>query len=110
MVDNYITQENVDAYFKYEFLPNKIESQLTNFIVYDLETYNSDRTKPYNISFYRLSKIAAKYNRVLIQDDFDRVRRDTLVFDGESCISNVLDYMLELRDERKVANKIVEYN
>ena len=35
MVDNYITEENVNSHFKYEFTPKKIESHLTKFIVYD---------------------------------------------------------------------------
>ena len=60
MVDNYITEENVKSHFKYEFIPKKIESHLTNFIVYDLETHNTDRAKPYNMTFYRLSKIAGR--------------------------------------------------
>ena len=81
MVDNYKTQENVDAPFKYEFLPKILESQLTNFIVYDLETYNLDKAKPYNMTFYRLSKIAAKYSRDLTPNEID-----TLVF----AVKNVL--------------------
>ena len=47
IVDNYITEQNVSFHFKYEFLPNKIDSHLTNFIVYDLETHNTDRARPY---------------------------------------------------------------
>ena len=27
----------------YEFIPNKVESQLTNFIVYDLETHHTEK-------------------------------------------------------------------
>ena len=65
VVDNYITEEIVKSHFKYEFIPNKIESHLTNFIVYDLETHNTDRARPYCISFYRLSKQAGRYNRDL---------------------------------------------
>ena len=41
----------------------KNESQLTKFTVYDLETHNTDRTRPYNKTFYRLSKLAGKSNR-----------------------------------------------
>ena len=51
IVDNYITEKNVKSHFKYEFIPKKIESHLTNFIVYDLETYNSDRARPYKFNF-----------------------------------------------------------
>ena len=43
IVDNYITGENVNFHFKYQFIPNKIESHLSNFNVYDLETHNTDR-------------------------------------------------------------------
>ena len=32
-VDNFITEENVNSHFKYEFIPKKIESHPTNFIV-----------------------------------------------------------------------------
>ena len=46
--------------FKYEFTPKKIESHLTNFIVYDLETHNTDRGRPYNMTSYRLGKIAGR--------------------------------------------------
>ena len=111
MVDNYITEENVNAYFKYEFTPKKIESHLTNFIVYDLETYNTDRARPYCISFYRLSKLAGRYNRDLNLSELDKCRNDTIVFDGDDCIEKALDYLLKLKgEERKVNNKIVEYN
>ena len=53
MVENYITEENVNFHFEYQFTPNKIESHLTNFIVYDLETHNTDRARPYNMTFFR---------------------------------------------------------
>ena len=49
-VDNYIT-EKFYSHFKYEFIPKKIESHLTNFIVYDPETHITDRARPYWISF-----------------------------------------------------------
>ena len=49
--DNYITEENVNSHFKYEFIPKKNDSHLTNFIVYDLETHNTDRARPYNMTF-----------------------------------------------------------
>ena len=46
IVDNYITDENVNSHFKYEFIPKIINSHLTKFIVYDLETHNTDRARP----------------------------------------------------------------
>ena len=69
IVDNYITEENVNSHFKYEFMPKKVESHLTNFIVYDLETHNTDRARPYNMTFYRLSKIAGRYERDPTQEN-----------------------------------------
>ena len=111
MVDNYITEENVNAYFKYEFIPKKIESHLTNFIVYDLETYSTDRARPYNMTFYRLSKIAGRYNRDPTKEELQKSINDTIAFSGDTCISNALDYLLKLKgEERKANNKIVEYN
>ena len=38
LVDSYITEEIVTSRFKYIYRPKKIESHLTNFVVYDLET------------------------------------------------------------------------
>ena len=51
-VDNFITEENNNSHYKYDFIPKKIESHRINFIVYDLETYNTDKTTTYFISFY----------------------------------------------------------
>ena len=110
IVDNYITEENVNSHFKYEFTPKKINSHLTNFIVYDLETYSTDRARPYCISFYRLSKIAGRYDRDQTREELEKCKKDSIVFDGDSCIEKALDFCLKLkREERKtVNNKIVE--
>ena len=110
-VDNYITEENVNSHFKYEFIPKKIESHLTNFIVYDLETHNNNRARPYNMTFYRLSKIAGRYERDPTPEELQKSINDTIAFSGDNCINNALDYILKLKgEERKVNNKIVEYN
>ena len=111
IVDNYITDEKTHSDFKYEFMPKKIESHLSNFIVYDLETHNTDRARPYCISFYRLSKIAGRYNRDPTQDELQKSLKDTIAFAGDDCILKVLYFCLKLRgDEMRVKNKIVEYN
>ena len=112
VVDNYITEGNVNSHFKYEFTPKKIESHLTNFIVYDLETHNTDRAKPYNMTFYRLSKIAGRYERDSTPEELEKSKKDTIAFMGDDCINNALDYCLKLKgEERKtINNKIVECN
>ena len=111
IVDIYITDENVNSHFKYQFIRKKIESHVTNFIVYDLETHNTDRASPYNMTFYRLSKISGRCERDPTQEELKKSINDSIAFDGGNCINNALDFCLKLKgDERKVKNKIVEYN
>ena len=85
---------------------------MTNFIVYDLETHNTDRARPYCISFYRLSKIAGRCERDQTREELEKCRKDTIVFDGDDCIEKALNFCLKLKgEERKtVNNKVVEYN
>ena len=111
IVVNYITEENVTSHYKYEFSPKKIESHLTNFILYDLETHNTNRARPYNMTFYRISKIAGRYERDPTREKLRRSIEDTIVFAGDNCFGNALDFCLKFKgEERKVKNKIVEYN
>ena len=72
IVDNFITKENVNSHFEYIYKPEKIETHLSNFIVYDLETPNTDRARPYVFCFYRLSKLAGRYNRELTKDENEK--------------------------------------
>ena len=78
IVDNFITEEIVNSHFKYELIPKKIKSHLTNFIVYELETRNKDRAKPYNMTFYRLSEIAGRYERYPTQEEIKKSQSMTL--------------------------------
>ena len=111
IVDNYITEENVNSHFEYEYIPKKIQSHLTNFIVYDLETHNNDRARPYVFCFYRLSKLAGRYNRDLTPDELEKCRKDTMAFDGDNCVEKASDFCLKLKgEERENNNKIVENN
>ena len=111
LVDNFITEENVNCHFKYEFTSTKEDSHPTSFIVYDLETHNTDRARPCCFLFYRLSKLAGRYNRDLSQNELENCKYDTFVFDGDSCICTALDFFSKFKgEERKVKNRIVEYN
>ena len=78
IVDNYITEENVNSHFKYRFITKKIEPDLTNFIVYDIETNNTDRAGPYDMTFYRLSKLAGRYIRNLTPYEIEKYKKKTL--------------------------------
>ena len=111
MIDKYITEENVNSHFKYEFIPKKIESHLTKFTVYDLETHNTDRARPYNRTFYRLSKIAGRYEPDPTREELQKSIDETIAFAGDNCIGNSLDFCLKLKgEELKVKKKIFEYN
>ena len=51
------------------------------------------------------------YNRVLSEYELERCKNDTFVFDGDDCILKALDFSFKFKgEERKVNNKIVEYN
>ena len=82
---------------------------MTNCIIYDLETHNTDKAKPYVFCFYWLSKLAGRYNRDLKRYDYEKGKKDTILFDGDNCLRNAWDFCLKLKAEkRKVKNKIVE--
>ena len=111
IVDNYITEENVNSHFEFFYKPKKIESHLTNFIVYDLETSKTDRARPYCISFYRSSKIAGRYNRDPTVIELNKSKKDTFAIVGDNSVGNALDFLLKFKgEERKNKNKVVEYN
>ena len=57
-----------------------------------------------------MSKIFGRYYRDLTLDEIDKCKKDTLVFAKDGCIGNALDFLLKFKGERKVKNKIVEYN
>ena len=112
IVDNYITEENVKSQFEYTYKPKKIESHLTNCIVYDLETHNTDTTRPYVFCFYRLSKLAGRYSRDLKHDERQICKKDTIAFDGDNCVETALDFCLKLKGEeyKDTKRKVLEYN
>ena len=85
---------------------------MTNFIVYDLQTHNTDRARPYVFCFYRISKLAGRYNRDLTNDEKQKCKKDTIAFDGANCVEKASDFCLKLkREERKDnKNKLLEYN
>ena len=102
VVDKYKTVENVNSHFENKFTPDKNESHLTNFITYDSETDNADRARLYEFCFFfRLSKLAAKYYRALTPYEIEKCKKDTIVFDGDNCVSNALDFRLKLKVEER---------
>ena len=63
VVNNVISDKHVKSYIKYEYKPKKVQSQLTNMIVYDIKTFSTIKCVPYANCIYRLSKISGKYYR-----------------------------------------------
>ena len=63
------------------------------------------------MTFYRLSKLAGGYERDPTQEELKKSINDTLSFEGDNCVGNALEFFLKFKgDERKVKNRVVEYN
>ena len=109
-VDNFITEEIVKSHFEYIYKPKKIESHLTNFIGYDLETLNTDRAKPYKMTFCRLGKISGRYDRDPTVDELNK-KKDAIAFVGDNCVGTALDFCLKLKGEeyKDKTGKVLEY-
>ena len=63
-----------------------MESQLTNFHVYDSETFNTDRVVPSCVNLDRISKICAKDDRDLTPEIYQKCKNDAIVFDVSDCM------------------------
>ena len=73
-----------------------------------METQNTDRGRPYCMSFYRLNKLAGRHKRNLTPYEIKKCKKDTIAFDSDNCISNGLDFSLKFKGkERKLKNKNV---
>ena len=89
----------------------KVQSQSTNMIVYDLETFNTDKVVPYANCIYRLSKTSGKYKRDITQREYEKGDKDCILYKGTGSNNERLDYVLQFRGEPKRVNKkIVNYN
>ena len=111
VVDNVISDKHVKSCIKNEYKPKKVQSQLTNIIVYDIETFSIIKCVPYAICIYRLSKFSGKYYRNISEKEYQKCLNDSIVFKGLDNINKMLDYVLQYKEEPKgINNKIVKYN
>ena len=53
------------------------------------------------MNFVFLSKLAAIYYRELTPYEIEKCKKDTIVFDGDNCVSNALDFCLKIKEERR---------
>ena len=78
-------------------------------VVYDLETFNTDKAFPYASCLCRLSRISGKYNRDLTQREYEKCRKDCFFFKGTDSFNEKLDYISQIKgDAKKVHIKIVK--
>ena len=104
IVDNVISDKHVKSYIKDEYKPKKVQSQITNMVVYDMETFNTDETVPYANCIYRLSKLSGKYNRDISEKEYQKCLNDCIVLKGLDNINQMLDYVLQFKGEPKRIN------
>ena len=110
VVDNVISDKHVKSYIEYEYKPKKAQSQLTNMIVYDIETFSTIKCVPYANCIYRLSKISGKYYRDISEKEYQKCLNDCIVFKGLDNINKMLDYVLQYKGEPKRINRKIVKN
>ena len=88
--DNVISDKHVKSDIKYEYKPKKVQSQLTNMVVYDIETSKTIKCVPYANCIYRLSKISGKYHRDISEKEKQKCLNDCIVFKGLDNINKML--------------------
>ena len=90
---------------------NTIQSQLTNLIVYDKETFNTVKCVPYVICIYTLSKFSGIHKRDTTEKEYQNCLNDCIVFKGLNNTNKMLDYVLQFkRDSKRIRIKIVKNN
>ena len=84
---------------------------MTNLIVYDLEFFNTNRTVLYANWIYRVRKCSSKYNRDETQREYEKCRKDCVVFKGTDSVNEMLDYVKQIKAKaKKINNKTVKYD
>ena len=108
VVDNVISDKHVKSFIKIEYKPKKVQSQLTNVIVYDKESFSTIKFSPYSNSIYRLRKISGKFNQDITEKEYQKCLNDCIVFKGLDNINEKLVYVLKFKGEpKRVNSKIV---
>ena len=73
VVDNVISGKHGKSFIKYEYKPKKLQSPLTNIVVYDLETVpNKIKAVPSFNCLYKLSKISSNYHRDISEQEYQK--------------------------------------
>ena len=96
-----ISDKHVKSYIKYEYKPEKVQSQLTSFNVYDIETFNTVKCVPYANCIFRISEISGKMYRDLSNKEYQKRSIDCIVLKRLDNINKMLDYVLQFKGEPK---------
>ena len=67
--------------------------------VYDLETFNNVEAVSNASCIYGLSQISGRYNRDITQREYEKSRKDCIVFKGTDSINEMLDYVSQFKGE-----------
>ena len=111
VVDSVRSDKHVTSFIKYEYKPKKVESQLTNMIVYDIETFNTTKCFHYANCIYRLRKVSGEHNRDISEKENEKCKKDYIVSKGLDNINEILDYVLQFKGEpKRIKNKVVKNN
>ena len=73
-------------------------------IVYVIETFNTIKYVPYSNCMKKLSTTSGKYNRDTSEKAYEKCRKDCNVFKGLDNINEMLDYVLQFKEEAKKIN------
>ena len=105
IVYNVISDKHVKSFIKYEYKPEKIQSSLSNIIVYDLGTFNKDRAVLYCSCKNKKRKFSGKYNRDKTKKGYRKCLNGSVVFKGSDCFSEMLHHVLSFKGEGKKSQK-----
>ena len=95
-VDSVISDKHV------EYNRKKLQFQLTNMFVYDLETFNTDKIVPYANCINRFGKNSGKQYRDTTEREYEKCRKDRIVFERTNSIHEMLDHSKENPKELKI--------
>ena len=86
--------KHVKSFIKIEYNSKKVQSQLTKVVVYDLETFNTDKVVPYSNFVNELSKLSSNYSRDITQREYEKCKEDCIVFKATDSINEMLEPVL----------------
>ena len=80
-------------------------------IVYDIQTFNTDKIDLCSVCIFKLSQVSGSYNGDTTDRQLDKCRNDCIVFDGSNRINEMLEHVLEFKGETRRLNKsFVKHN